>query len=148
MSDKEESLFLLTFVSGFTGRGPGEYIIGEASRSDYEAWCTEGIKLTLENPKTLIVIMQQAQDNPGYQTVSVSVLPLHFAGKSKQKFISLDPTWIEVLGEIEESDGGIKSCSENTELFNQYMAAIHEFNAERSGLHIPSRGDVFNLTKK
>lgn len=150
-------LFVLTYMHGFTGRAgvdpstrqpikienAGEYLLGQITDEDYALWKLHGVRLDLRYPK--IVVVATTSNDGQNQIIQSSILPMHFVGKSAQDFVTIDPSWIEILGEIEEQGEGIFICRKHESLYNQYMSAIREWKMELSGLHLPSQADLLNV---
>ena len=74
-----------------------------------------------------------------------TMFPMHFIGKTSQEFITVNPSWVEVLGEVEEVGEGIYICQKHDKLYNQYMTAIRDWQVEISGLHLPTQSDLLNV---
>jgi hypothetical protein len=119
----------------------GQIFVGETYSNEFEAWQNKGMCFTLHKPRRLAIA--QAATQPGASNTNCSVInigPSYF-GDTPQQILYLQSVAVEIIGKIENG-----ACSENKQLYSQYINAYQEWMASRSGLYAPSVQDIANLT--
>lgn len=119
--------------------GPMGMWLGMVSRDEYNDWKERGHALALHDARGYL--LQPVQGSPG--RVSVNIGP-PYPGDTKQLEITIFPTSVEIIGEVDEHSG-VKSCSGKPTLFSRYLEALDKWRAALSTIHTATPADLANL---
>jgi hypothetical protein len=117
-----------------------EHILGVVSDSAYVAWASNKMKLVVRDAKRILPLpMERGNVIVGF---NFSFMPL-YPEPTRQERLTLDATMVEILGQIETTDGVSYLVGKNIPekikgFFNSYTDIVAQWRAELSGLVMPS----------